>query len=322
MAETDEPNTSSFFEYPAQNALLLDEEQQFRLIFKHFGIGVAIHDANGGIVECNQALQDILGYTRDDLLGKRLIDFSSPDDREIELRLLSEMNAGSRTSYQLEQRYRRKDSQLVWGRLTVEMVKDEQGQLVFMTCMLDDVTERKKTEEEVHKLLYIDDLTGLYNRRGFFVLVEQQVRLAARQRHELMLLYADIDNLKRINDTFGHKYGDLALVDFANILREVFRTSDIIARIGEDEFVTLAIEAKSESIEIIRARLENALAKRNAQPMQRFQLSASCGIIPFDYESGNTIQDVIMHADLEMYEEKSQKHLADKPGHPPHSPRE
>ena len=110
-----------------------------------------------------------------------------------------------------------------------------------------DVTERKEQEQALRSLTIIDDLTKLYNRRGFLTLAERHLKLAVRKKTGVFLLFADLDGLKVINDTFGHLEGDRALVDAADILRASFRSADIIARLGGDEFTVFPIEAAAES---------------------------------------------------------------------------
>ena len=105
-----------------------------------------------------------------------------------------------------------------------------------------------------------DELTGLYNRRGFFNVAEQQIRLAFRMKKELLLFFIDLDHFKKINDEYGHRAGDQALVDLTGILKATFRDSDILGRVGGDEFVVMAFEAQQEIIENIKSFSERALS--------------------------------------------------------------
>src|SRR5260370_8413738 len=104
-----------------------------------------------------------------------------------------------------------------------------------------------------------DDLTCLYNRRGFFAAATQQLKLAQRNAQSLLLLFCDVDGLKKINDTCGHREGDLALIRTADALEQSFRGSDILSRLGGDEFVVLALEASNQSEEVILRRLDKNL---------------------------------------------------------------
>jgi len=136
-------------------------------------------------------------------------------------------------------------------------------------------------DRELRHLALTDELTCLYNRRGFFAAAAQQLKLAARTSRNLLLLYCDVDSLKKINDSYGHREGDLALIHTADALEKAFRDSDILARLGGDEFVVLASEGASQTQEILLRRLEKALKKSNAGET-RYRLSLSVGVARFD----------------------------------------
>src|SRR5690606_30591217 len=120
---------------------------------------------------------------------------------------------------------------------------EREGSPVEIQGIARDVTERRARERALQSLTIVDDLTGLYNRRGFLTLAERHLKLAIRKKAGLFLLFADLDGLKQINDTFGHLEGDRALVSAAQILRQSFRSADIIARLGGDEFTVFPLEA-------------------------------------------------------------------------------
>ncbi len=164
---------------------------------------------------------------------------------------------------------------------------------------------RSRAEEELRELSLVDELTGLHNRRGFMTLAEQQSRVANRSKKEMFLLYADLDDLKKINDRLGHGAGDEALVETAGILREAFRESDIIARVGGDEFVVLAIEAGEAKAEALRRRVEERFVAWNARPGRRFTLAASLGVVRYNPGQPCSIPDLMAEADKRMYAEKA-----------------
>jgi diguanylate cyclase (GGDEF)-like protein len=170
--------------------------------------------------------------------------------------------------------------------------------------------EHKQVEEALHALLLADELTGLYNRRGFFNLAEQQLRMAERTKRKMLLLFADFDDLKWINDTFGHAEGDRALIQVAGILRETFRESDIIARIGGDEFVVLAMETDGASAEILTTRLQKNLETHNAKGPRRYKLSLSVGVARYDPEHPCSIDELLARADKSMYEHKQNNRMS------------
>ncbi len=157
-----------------------------------------------------------------------------------------------------------------------------------------------------HQLTLMDDLTGLYNRRGFYTLSKQQWKLADRRKKKLVLIYCDLDNLKEINDQLGHKMGDQALVIVAQALRSTFRESDIIARMGGDEFATLAIEAESDGRTMIR-RLDEQIERINSLGEFQHKLSVSSGVAHYDPENPVSIDEVLAQADAQMYTHKYHK---------------
>lgn len=165
----------------------------------------------------------------------------------------------------------------------------------------------QETSEKLERLTVMDELTGLYNRRGFAALSSQQIAIRNRNNSNLLLVYFDIDGLKTINDTLGHAVGDIAIKAFASLLKKVFRSMDIIARIGGDEFVVLAIDCTIREFRIIRRRLDQALDEYNASSNQEFHLSVSAGAAPCISESTYTIDQLMEEADAELYKEKKKK---------------
>jgi diguanylate cyclase (GGDEF)-like protein len=167
-----------------------------------------------------------------------------------------------------------------------------------------DITERMRLEEEIRSLSLTDDLTGLYNRRGFTLLAEQEVKLAHREKRSLLMVFSDVDDLKTINDNWGHAYGDLALKEISAILKESLRESDILGRIGGDEFVALALAVSEGSTEIITNRIQSALEARNRQGDKPYHLAFSFGIASYDPQTPSTLDELIAQADGLMYQQK------------------
>jgi len=161
-------------------------------------------------------------------------------------------------------------------------------------------------QAELGSLALSDELTGVYNRRGFLALAERQLKLGRRSGRAILVFFADVDGLKQINDKFGHKEGDLALLHAAQVLEKTFRESDVIARFGGDEFAVLALEVSGHSESTIRARLDENLKELNARD-SRYTLSISLGAVRFDPTSPRspaTIEQLMIRADEAMYEEK------------------
>jgi diguanylate cyclase (GGDEF)-like protein len=158
-------------------------------------------------------------------------------------------------------------------------------------------------DRELRYLALTDDLTCLFNRRGFFAAATQQLKLAQRNGQSLLLLFCDLDNLKKINDVYGHHEGDLALIRTADALEQAFRDSDTLARLGGDEFVVLASEASSQTQEVLLRRLEKCLKKSNSGE-SRYQVSLSVGVARFDPKRVVSLGELMVQADEAMYEQK------------------
>ncbi len=169
-----------------------------------------------------------------------------------------------------------------------------------------EIAERKRLEEELRNFSLADDLTGLYNRRGFFALAQQHMKTARRQEEQLFLIFIDLDGLKQINDTLGHLEGDHALTDTADILKKTFRASDIIARLGGDEFAVLAGSLDTDA-EKFSKRLQSQLDAHNTAGHRPYQLAMSVGIVVYDPEAPMPIANLLAHADAAMYEQKRAK---------------
>jgi diguanylate cyclase (GGDEF)-like protein len=175
-----------------------------------------------------------------------------------------------------------------------------------MWGIIRDITERKQFEQAIQTLSLVDELTGLYNRRGFVTLAEQQLKIAKRTRRDLYLIFADMDGLKPINDKYGHGVGDRLLCEVARMLRMNFRDSDIIARISGDEFVVLIMEPNGSSPEDLLQRLQARIAERNEHEFPP-PLSVSAGLARFEGANPCSLEELLHQADALMYEEKRRK---------------
>ncbi|HLJ23332.1 MAG TPA: GGDEF domain-containing response regulator [Candidatus Acidoferrales bacterium] len=168
--------------------------------------------------------------------------------------------------------------------------------------------ERHRLQKNLQNLSLTDDLTGLHNRRGFLALAEQHLRMIQRKGAAL-LLYLDLDDLKLINDSYGHLEGNRALIVTANVLRACFRQSDIVARLGGDEFCVLMTDAGEDSTHQVRLRLQQRTEFINALSSWRFRLSLSVGIVDVPPVPQLSLDQLLRMADSQMYEEKRSKQL-------------
>lgn len=168
--------------------------------------------------------------------------------------------------------------------------------------------ERNAVRRALRALSFTDELTGLYNRRGFITLTKQQIDLSQRQKQGFYLFLIDLDSLKEINDTFGHSQGDQALISTAHSIKKAFRSSDIVARIGGDEFAAVALNIAPEKGIILKQHLLEIIQALNASKKHPFTLSVSVGMVYYDPTHLPTLDQLMKRADEEMYGEKRLKH--------------
>ena len=301
----------------ARQALLVSEER-YRLLLEHLPVGVYRTTPDGQIIEANPALADILGIQKiSDLYQLNVRDlYIKKKDRDEHLRKLA-----SQTTFFTEFELRRLDGRRVWIRDLPRAVKDLGGRILYYDGIIVDITSRKKAETQLHKALLeleranhqllnqslTDDLTGLHNRRGFLTLGQQTMKYAKRFHSDVYILFLDIDRLKTINDTWGHKAGDQALADFGRILREAFRETDIIGRMGGDEFAALVLISSRSQYRALLERLEDRLKAYNQKGKQKFSISVSIGSVRCSAGRRRSLESILRQADDRMYEQKHKK---------------
>lgn len=167
--------------------------------------------------------------------------------------------------------------------------------------------KRKKIERSLRELAITDDLTKLYNRRGFLLLGEQYLKLSERLKRRAILLYIDVDNLKWINDNLGHSEGDKAILEIVSILKKTSRKSDILARIGGDEFVLLGLETGNDNYNALIKRINERIESRNKKRHLPYNLSISIGVALYHPDNPSSLKSLLEEADKKMYVEKRKK---------------
>lgn len=180
------------------------------------------------------------------------------------------------------------------------------GEVVSL-AVLRDISEHVRMRAELQHLSLRDELTGLYNKRGFTLVAEQQLQLAQRSCSATFLAFIDMDEFKPINDTYGHHEGDQALRDMARLLNATFRKSDVIGRMGGDEFAvfgTLTVDAAPESL---FDHLTETLDRHNASGARPYKIKVSTGMERFDGNTSETLATMLEQADTKMYEVKRAK---------------
>lgn len=278
-------------------------EERHRFLTEYSSDMISVASWEGRYLYVSPASAALLGYEPVELIGCTFYDLVHELDRAAVRRthLLSLERA---TSGLIAYRIKRKDGRYIWFESAIREVprsgRDTPRELVVVSR---DITERKLQEERLKDMAILDDLTGLYNRRGFMALASQHLKQAKRAKRQALVIFADLDGLKRINDTHGHADGDRAIIAAAEVFNRTFRDSDVVARVGGDEFAILAIEAEMESVETIKARLQAALQSANSSG-RPYQISVSIGIVPFNPDHDANVEELMASADREMYTHK------------------
>jgi diguanylate cyclase (GGDEF)-like protein/PAS domain S-box-containing protein len=286
-----------------------ESEIRFRMLFKNITSGFALHEiilndegqpCDYRFLEINPAFEQLTGLQAKDLIGRTVLDVLPDTEPQWIENYGRVAMTGKPTHFD--------DYSAEMGRYYECLAySPRQGQFAVI---FTDITDRKRMQDEIVAFSITDQLTGLYNRRGFLSLAEQQLKLSDRTKSGMLLFFADLDLLKQINDTLGHEEGDKALIEAANVLRETFRTSDIIARLGGDEFAVLAIDSDESSSVIFGDRLQQRVDIWNSQENRHFRLSISIGCAYYDPINPCSIDDLIGRADKQMYEQKQKRRKA------------
>ena len=284
--------------------LLRASESRYRHLVEHSRGLICTQDLEGKLLSVNPAAAHLLGYQPQEMVGRNLREFVAPAYQHLFNQYLERIRQQS-TDSGLLSIVTKSGAQLIWQYDNFRY--EEAGQEPYVIGHAQDVTEIKEAEATMRNLSLTDELTGLYNQRGFHVLAEQQLRAARRTGQLFSLLYADMDGLKQINDTHGHQEGSQALQRLAEILKMCFRGADIIARIGGDEFAILVADTTRGSSEIPVARLNELLMYYNMREFHDYQLSLSVGAVCANPAEGASIADLLMKADQAMYENKKRK---------------
>ncbi len=264
---------------------------------------VAVIDNQHVIRRANLALAARLGIDRDKLIGRSC--FRTICELEKPLSTCPGSTAFITGKEQMEERF----IENLKGHYLISCtpISACDGSIACFVEVCRDISERKRMEERLKEAAITDALTGLFNRRGFLTLAEQQLSMAQRNKRNMALIFMDLNKMKEINDTLGHKEGDQALMDTANLLRKTFRESDIMARMGGDEFAVLLTETSKRDIDhIIFEHIQRNIKSHNEQNGRAYQLSISMGIAHYDPERPCSIGDLLTVADTMMYKEKKE----------------
>lgn len=282
-------------------------EERFRLLIENASDVILVLNDAGVVTYASPSAEHILHKRPADLLDKNLLDFIDQANRRTFLDAFEKAFVAGGTVPFMTFRFRINEGQWLHmeGRGRVTLNHDAQK-----VCILNahDVSHRIKLEEELRFMSLRDELTGLHNRRSFITCLDQQLKVAARLKKGLSLLFIDLDDFKPINDTLGHEEGDHALIDAAQILKKTFRDADIIARLGGDEFaVCLSDHADVEHVELLKKRLIESVDEWNKNSGRPYRILMSVGAVVQDPKHRRAPADLLREADELMYRQKRAK---------------
>lgn len=280
---------------------LQQSEEKYREILASIEDGFFEVDLKGNINFCNEAAARMLGYKVDEFLGMNYRSFCK-EPRFVFNTFNKAFQTGQIQHAQTFEMVQ-KDGTDAYGELSLSLVHDKEGNLVGFRGVGRDVTERKEHEEQLKYLSLHDQLTGLFNRIYFENELE---RLGLSREYPVTIISVDLDGLKLVNDTVGHEQGDQLLIACAQVLKESLRNSDILARVGGDEFVALLPRTNSLTGEKIVERIHYQIESHNSSHQGKLPLNISLGISTAE-TADKLLQDAFKEADDLMYRAKLHK---------------
>ena len=285
---------------------LQKSHQEFASVFKNIPQAVVYLDENINIKNISPRFTELFGYTLEEIKGKNINEGIIHPPGKIEEGKNLDKIASSEGYFNYESIRKKKDGTLFPVSISgSNMIID--GQLKGMIGTYFDITERKKLEKKLEKLAHFDNLTGCYSRGYGLALLEEQIKTANRKKTPILLLYLDVDEFKKINDTYGHKEGDRVLKGAVKLFKSTLRKIDIICRMGGDEFLLIFLESSLNDAPIIIKRLSKNLEKLNQKLAKPYKIDFSIGLSHYNPSNPLSIEKLIKIADENMYEEKKKK---------------
>jgi len=300
-------NARSFARLDHARQKLRASDERYRALMDQASDAIVLVDVRGIVIEANGQALRVMGKSRDEVVGSTMEDIHGADVQQAVRGGFDELMRSGAASIAGIHLARPGGEDVV---IDANFSLIEVGGRRIIQGMFRDVSERERNAQELEALSLSDALTGLRNRRGFTLLAEQQLKTANRLGRPLLLLFADVDCLKPVNDVQGHAAGDALLREAATVLEGCFRDMDIVARMGGDEFAVLQIDAAAGEEAAALGRLEAAMAAANAAPGRTCELSLSLGAAAFDPAEPRTLDKLLHLADERMYAAKRARKAA------------
>jgi diguanylate cyclase (GGDEF)-like protein/PAS domain S-box-containing protein len=288
---------------------LVRAEADLKRAFDHAPVGMALVDLGGRITRANRALSDITGHSETALLSRHLIDLVHPEDAGADREHARQLIDGEIRDYEIDQRLLNAHGHTIWVSLSASVVRDGEGRPLHLVIQVIDISARKLAEERLRRLADFDPLTQVHNRRRFAQDLEFQIRRCRRYGEQAALIVLDVDDLKMVNDTYGHRVGDCLLKTVAGVLRTRARQADSVSRLGGDEFGMLLIHVGPTQAAAVAEELKRLIAGASIALPDGGTLSCSvsAGLALLDERAAGD-DDVLAEADRAMYADKKSKY--------------
>jgi diguanylate cyclase (GGDEF)-like protein/PAS domain S-box-containing protein len=303
---------------------LAASEEHFRLLTENTSDLVGLLDPEGKTVYVSPSVERLLGYKVDEFLALPAENLMHPDDRATAVSVLADVAAGRVSGGISTYRLRNRAGEYRFFEVRWSVQRASSGAAASIHTTGRDVTERVEADElllaqadQLRALSLRDELTKLYNRRGFMEVASQAQSLAARDNRPAALIFIDLNGMKRINDELGHDAGDDALVDAAIVLGRALRESDVLARLGGDEFVAFVLDFTALDLEGLRMRVRALADNQTNEHGRPYRLSMSVGAAYSEAGSRRPLPDLLEEADVAMYRQKRARHAAGDVSIPP-----
>jgi diguanylate cyclase (GGDEF)-like protein/PAS domain S-box-containing protein/hemerythrin-like metal-binding protein len=289
------------------DALRLEGEKRFRLVFEHTALAMVCYSRKGEFIEVNNAWCSMMGYSKEEVLAQHLSwqQITHAEEMEPGASLVKQLIAGEIEDFKIEKRYVRKNGKELWASVHVSLLRDVNGEPEYFIGAIQDITERRKAEQLISFMAYHDKLTGLPNRALLFDRLAHAMSHAKRNAKSVALLFVDLDGFKVINDKYGHKAGDSVLKIAAQRFQACVRAVDTVSRFGGDEFaIVLGNLEEPQQAKIVAEKIMQAFSQSmTLSDGYVCMVGASIGISIYP-EHGSTMDKLMTAADQAMYESK------------------
>ncbi|MBN2693632.1 GGDEF domain-containing protein [bacterium] len=276
--------------------------KELMTIIEYSPISIVITDSENVIRYGNSTMLQLTGYSKEEIIGKTPNIFKSDyHSKEFYEKMWSDLKLGK--EWRGEFKNLKKDGSFYWERAIIIPVKDELGRVYRFLALKEDISEQKRYMEQLYFQAERDSLTGIYNRRAGLNFLQEEIECSKKYGMKLSICFLDINNLKTVNDSLGHDFGDEMIKRFVDTVSFSLREEDIFFRFGGDEFIVIFKYCNFDSAEKIWQRVKLEINSTN-KTIEKYQISVSHGVVEYDSELFQNIDDFITEADKRMYAEK------------------